>query len=320
MKNIAVVAILNIVLSVCVQNLNAQEVQTIGHQLLRLEAEVTNSTPPYSKLDEILDKVLADIESEDVLSIQDESERAKSFFKTVANTLRKNGYYHQYTYPATLTEVFSSSPTLFDCDTGSFIYLSAANRLNLPIAMVEVEIGGNPGEREFGDHNFVRWKLRNGKEISWDVNGEYFRTNDIKTAQYGFSWNDDQLKGYVYFLRGIQWRKRNLFNEAIEDYKLSIKYFPLWAKARNNLAWLYSTVEDIQSDATKVEALELAIKVVELNPSVNNRDTLACVYAINGNFSEATRIQSKVVEEDNSVSFKNRLLKFEKKINCLGDI
>lgn len=293
--------------------------QTISHKILYIESEVTDTAPNFDELNNILYKIAENIKDSGLLEQEDEKLKAKRVFQMISETLKNNSYSHRSTYPESLTEVFASDDRLFDCDTGSFIYLSVADLLNLPMSMVEVEVRGNPGERRFGDHNFIRWNLKNGEQVDWDVNGAYIRQGDIQTPQYGFGWSEDEVLGYVYFLRGMQWRKKNLYSNAIRDYRLSIKNFHRWAKARNNLAWLYSTIADVQTENTKKEALELALTVVDMHPSVNNRDTLACAYAMNGDFVKAIEVQKKVVEEDDSKSFEDRLEKFKNGVNCLGE-
>lgn len=294
--------------------------QTIAHKILELESEVIDNKPDYLELDNILVKIINDVKNSEALNITDEEEKAKSVFLSIAQTLKNNSYYHNNTYPNTLTEVLNSEGDKhFDCDTGSFIFIAAGDKMNLPISMVEIEVAGNPGEREFGDHNFVRWTLQNGQHVDWDPNAERLRYGDKKTNLYGFAWTDDQLFGYLYFTRGISWRENDNFENAINDYYHSIKKFPSWAKARNNLAWLYSTVKQVQSDKSKIEALELALDVVDLHPVASNKDTLACAYAINSNFTKAAEIQTEVVNEDNSAAYKVRLEKFRNNQNCLGE-
>jgi hypothetical protein len=39
---------------------------------------------------------------------------------------------------------------IFDCDTGSFIFLTIAENLGAPVALVEIPLAGN------NDHNYVR--------------------------------------------------------------------------------------------------------------------------------------------------------------------
>ncbi len=293
--------------------------KTIGHKILYLESEVTGVAPNISELDEILYKIVAKIKDSKALRLENEETKAQRVFQIISKTLKTNNYSYRGTNPTSLTEVFTSDEKSFDCDTGSFIYLSVADLLSLPMSMVEVEVGGNPEEREYSDHNFVRWKLKNGTQVDWDVNDENLRHGDTKTKQFGFGWNDDQLLGYIYFLRGVQWKKRHSFSNAIHDYRLSIKSFPEWAKVKNNLAWLYSTVEELQSKNSKREALELALTAVEMHSSVNNRDTLACAYAINGDFVKAIEVQSKVVDDYDSISYRARLKKLRDNINCLGE-
>jgi hypothetical protein len=60
--------------------------------------------------------------------------------------------------PARLSHVREAGPVYFvDCDIGSMLIISVAQRVGFEVAMVEV-----PG------HNFVRWKSPSGATASWD--------------------------------------------------------------------------------------------------------------------------------------------------------
>jgi hypothetical protein len=253
--------------------------------------------------------------------IADERKRARATFEVIARTLRAEGYRHRVgDYPHTLTAVLSSPSKLFDCDTGSFIFLSVAEVLNLPVSMVEVEVAGFGPARAFGDHNFVRWTLGDGSTVDWDPNDERERSGDKKTKLYGYAWSRDQLIGYLLFSRGLDWEKVPEFNKALADYESSLKLFPVWPKAKNNIAWLIASRKELQGLGREKEALALAQEVVAVHPTANNRDTLACAYALNGDFASAIRIQEKVVKEnEEEPSFAANLRRMRQGKNCFVD-
>jgi hypothetical protein len=55
----------------------------------------------------------------------------------------------------------------------------------------------------------------------------------------------------------------------------------------NNLAWLIATREVSHRDLLMDEALTAARHAVEIWPTANYKDTLACAYALRGEFSAA---------------------------------
>lgn len=59
-----------------------------------------------------------------------------------------------------------------DCDTGSFVYLSIAESLGLPLTSVTI-----PG------HMFVRWHLDNGDYFDWETTGGFKRKKGKDTEQ-----------------------------------------------------------------------------------------------------------------------------------------
>lgn len=295
----------------------AQNYQTIGHRILEIEAETLDTPDVATELNRLIFAAESKIKAENLIDIPDEEERAEKIFESITQTLRDNSYTHRPgIFPGTLSEVLSSPSRLFDCDTGSFIFLSVADVLDLPISMVEVE---SDGSDLFTDHNFVRWTLANGNTVDWDPNGEYRRYWDQQTPLYGFAWSEAQLLGYVYYVRGISWGKKGDYLRAIEDYERAIVLFPEAAKARNNLSWDLSTKNSVQNLGRQSEALELALQAVELHPTPSHKDTLACAFAINNFFRKAIDVQSKIVQDDADPEFRKRLEKFKKKQNCLGE-
>lgn len=299
---------------------HAADNKTIGHQILELEMDLPGRRSGVAELDRIIDAAAAEISASNLKQVANEEERAIKTFEAITRVLRRNGYVHlKGHYPGALSTVLASSPPYFDCDTGSFLYLAIADHLNLPIAMVEVENPGESSLRGFGDHNFVRWQLSDGRTVDWDPNDEQRRTGDIVGARYGFAWSDNDVLGYVHFLRGISWQKLDRYPKAISDYQESIRLFPRSSSARNNLAWLLVTVKDLQHLGLAKEALLRAQESVRLHPSPSARDTLACAYALLGRFDEAIAVQRSLILEEAAQMFRNRLRMFERGQNCLGE-
>lgn len=276
----------------------AKSYDNIGQVVLELEGAIPGRSDARNILDELVANAIQDVENSGALDEPDEPQRARTTLRAIAASLRSNGFRHTYSYPDTLTEALLSETKSFDCDTGSLIFLSVAEELDLPLSMVEVEAPGYSPTRAFGDHNFVRWTLTNGDRIDWDPNDEDFRSGDAETDLYGFAWTREELLGYAHYLRGIHWEKIDELDRAIADYERSIDLFPRYPKPKNNLAWIFSSRRELAGDNRSAEALALALEVVSLHPTTNNKDTLACAYALNDRFDEALRLQEEVVFED----------------------
>lgn len=293
----------------------------IGHSILDLESAVPGRSNVKVDLDRIIRNAVRDIERSGVDYIADERMRAAATFNVMARSIRNEGYSFSIgTYPHSFTEMLSSKSRFFDCDTGSFLFLSIADELNLPVSIVEVENPDYSPAREFGDHSFVRWTLPDGSTVDWDPNSESQRSGDEQSHLYGFAWSEEQLIGYVFFLRGLDWEKLGKFEKAVSDYEQSIERFPAWTKAKNNMAWLLASRSELQHLGRQEEALALAKEVVAANPVANNRDTLACTYALIGDFESAIKIQKTVVASNpDAPSFSDNLGKMLSGENCFVD-
>jgi len=297
------------------------ETDNIGHIILDIESNIPGRHLVKNQLNTLLELAVEEVDKSGVRQISDEKKRAVATFEAIARAIRTNGFQHKIgIYPHSLTEVLSSTSKLFDCDTGSFIFLSVAEKLNLPVSMVEVEVPSYSPSREFGDHNFVRWTLKDGNTVDWDPNDENQRHGDAQSSLYGFAWTKEQLIGYVFFARGLDWEKQGYFKKALDDYEQSIRLFPTWPKAKNNVAWLFASRSELQHLGREKEALTLAKEVVALHPTANNKDTLACAYALNGDFENAIEVQKSVVAANpHAPSFADNLRKMQSRKNCLID-
>lgn len=290
----------------------------VGYVILDIEGEIPGQPSVKQELKRLIERVVKEVKTSGGNLLSDERARAIATFEAIAGAVKSMGFHHEPgTYPTSLTSVLSSGSKLFDCDTGSFIFLSIGDELALPMSMVEVEVPEYSPERAFGDHSFVRWTLTSGGTVDWDPNAERQRSGDIQKNLYGYAWNKDQLIGYSLFARGLAWEKGKEFVRAIADYEKSINLFPKYIKQKNNVAWLLSTRRELAYLGRKKDALALALEVVSVDRTPNSRDTLACAYALNEDFNKAVEIEENVVREiPHSKSFRENLEKFRNSKNC----
>ena len=162
---------------------------------------------------------------------------------------------------------------------------------------------------------------------------EVFPDNDWIHARLG--WVHERLENlekskqhYNQFLRkhpqafDVSFRLANvhilLGNEAstIELYEKIIVHHPEHDLVLNNLAWIYLTAQDRQLRNLE-KGMELALKSVELNPTIDNLDTLAEAYFQSGQRKKAIEIIRKAAREvdytPNRHSYlRKQLLRFRK--------
>jgi tetratricopeptide (TPR) repeat protein len=202
----------------------------------------------------------------------------------------------------------------FDCDTSSFIYLTVAENLQLPLSMIDITLASGAG------HNYVRWQIDNVTTLDWDTNGRVVcRTPSGLPPTEGKPMTRAQVIGYSRALRAMLWERLKQPLRALTDLRDSISMYPESGLARNNLAWLVATV-DLPGRANLFdEALQQAEKAVELRRDANRLDTLACVFALRGAFDRAIEVENDAISLGGSTpTLRERLIRFGQKRDCTG--
>ncbi|HSE62961.1 MAG TPA: hypothetical protein VLG15_05050 [Thermoanaerobaculia bacterium] len=180
---------------------------------------------------------------------------------------------------------------LFDCDTGSFIYLTVAENLGLRASLVDITLPSGSG------HNYVRWEIGD-ETMDWDVNGRYECTTPSSTTTWeGKTMTGAQTKGYSRALRAELFKRRRLYDRALVDYREAMRLYPESPLPQNNFAWLVATRFPGHSRLRR-EALSAATRAVEIRPDATFLDTLACVWAALGDFERATRYSDRAIAKE----------------------
>ena len=120
----------------------------------------------------------------------------------------------------------------------------------------------------------------------------------------------------------VSFRLANVFTllgaeaSTIEIYEKIIAERPYNDLVLNNLAWIYLTAEDRQLRDVK-KGMQLAIKSVELHPTIDNLDTLAEAYFQSGKQKKAIEVIRRAAKEVNYTVerhsyLRKQLLRFRK--------
>lgn len=334
------------------QNGEPHTYHTIGHEILDLESAVAPVSPAlYARLDTIIDDAKRRIPplKEDA-SRTEERAYALQVFRIIDSTLiqhnilypendeskwTKNlteGLTPQNVDPEVLDRILGqinnsrrlryfhrdNNIYFMDCDIASFVYLSIAEALNLPMTMVDLP-----------KHNFVRWILDDGTSVNWETiygmtlsDGQYIasylgsESNGNEAAEEGVymrSLSRVEILGYCHAVRAMVWEKQRRWDRALEDYREAVRRYPLSELSQNNLAWLRATCPDPHY-RNGGEAVEAARRAVTLFRNANNLDTYAAACAEAGDFPLAYKLEMKAYELSRKEEYKHLAEAYKKGI------
>lgn len=199
-----------------------------------------------------------------------------------------------------------------DCDLSSLLYLCIAEALQLPLCMVEVP-----------QHNFVRWRLSDTLHLNWDTNYGFNKFTDneyaslygvdpthIVNGTYLADLSAANVEGYFSFVRGITFQRANEYACAIAEYRAAVNNYPQSPSSRNNIAWLFVSVRDVQQIVTSDEALQLQLEACDIDRSHSYLDTLACVYAERRDFTSAIQFETEAYNLNPSPEYQEMIEAF----------
>ena len=202
---------------------------TIGHRILDLEAELGIDTEPHKEtLDMLIEEARRTIQVKDTYTRED----AVGILRTIDRILQEKGFEQRDRKFDLFYEGLSSKK--FDCDNTSFIYLSIADALKLPLAAVSAP-----------EHLFVRFIL-NREEINWETTSAEELGNDeyrswlnisdraISKGVYLRNLTPQETMALVYDNRGAAWYRKGNLDRAIADYNAAIELDPNNTVAYNN--------------------------------------------------------------------------------------
>jgi tetratricopeptide (TPR) repeat protein len=128
--------------------------------------------------------------------------------------------------------------------------------------------------------------------LTWRQCGTYA---DVETL-----WRDTLARNpgawMAHYNLGRMLQTSDRITEAKEHYEQALRFNPDCDEAQNNLAWLLVTLSPAEG-GDPVRALPLARRACELtgNNDPNCLDTLAVVYAANGQFADAIATTQKAI-------------------------
>jgi tetratricopeptide (TPR) repeat protein len=294
----------------------------IGFEILDAESEACFvPDEEYQLLDNLIDEVEVQVHFQaDLGSVAAQQVQAVQISKAISDTMAKNGF-GLYIPTDTLGDaLLNRAPAgqpqrhIFDCDTGSFVFLTITDALNAPVSLVDITLPSGAG------HNYVQWKLENTQSVNWDVNGRAECLTPPNLPSYeGRPMTREQTLGYALSLRAEVWSKRGDYSHAIADYHSAMTMYSDAPIAYNNFAWMIATKDFPQRSNWKKESLQAALEATSIDPSANYLDTLACTYAYNGDLMDAERTEKEAIAKSpGNDDFTTRLTLVESGKDCTG--
>lgn len=294
----------------------------IGFEILDSESKACFvPDQAYRLLDEIVDAVAKDIKyNPDLPDRQAKIAQAQQISRKISDTLRARGF-ALYIPTETLSDALidrnlpgEPERHVFDCDTGSFIFLTVTENLGAPVSLVGISLPSG------SSHYYARWRIDDQTSMDWDMNGQAECATPVGLASYeGRSMSRQEALGYALTLRAWQWEVLGRYDEAISDYHQATILYPQAPVSYNNFAWLIATKEVPDRVKLRQDALAAAQQAIAISRKPNYLDTLGCVYALLGDFQQAIKYQSEAVEKDpRNSAFQERLALFRGQKDCTG--
>jgi Tfp pilus assembly protein PilF len=126
-----------------------------------------------------------------------------------------------------------------------------------------------------------------------------------------------QTLGYTLVLRADLWAYRHVYDRAIADYRAAMSMYPQSPVAFNNFAWLVVSRDVPNRRMLESDALRAAQHAVAIDRTANYLDTLACSYALAGDFAQAILVAKEATHMvPGNTDFANRLARFKEKHDC----
>lgn len=294
----------------------------IGFEILDSESEACFvPDQEYRLLDELIDEVLSQTKYDSAPASKPPIGQARQVSQAISDVLTKRGF-ALYIDTETLSDALISRNAtgeperhIFDCDTGSLVFLTVAENIGASVALVEI-----PLQHSAFHHNYVRWLINDTTLLEWDMNmrSECVTPSGL-SGDDGKSMTRDQTRGYALSLRAKLWERQARYDRAISDYHASMLQYQ-GSSVYNNVAWLIATREVPHRKQLQQEALSAAQRAVSMWPTANYKDTLACVYALQGDFAKAVKYETEAIAETPGSPYEHRLRMFESdRKDCTGE-
>jgi tetratricopeptide (TPR) repeat protein len=312
---------------------------TVAHDILETElAAFSTVTGSTATLDLVVDAAVAAVRSKEAAMAKfAERERALQTLTTIEESLTAQGFVYpgrgyvshlQWALTPVSVDVAgrrelmargenkdrvsaikARTPPVFliaDCDIYSIVYLAIAERLGLPLAMVNL-----PSLGDYVGHDYVTWTLADGTQVDWEADagkvhppgqdtiyfssGPHSYEDARRSRAYAMPMTRNEVLGYATFVIGGWLSEMGSLDRAVAAWRRAIELSPGSPDAYNELAWLLATAPT-PSVRAPTEAVRVAEQLEKLWPSANNLDTVAAAYASAGRWREAVATQGRAVE------------------------
>jgi len=183
-----------------------------------------------------------------------------------------------------------------DCDIASILYLSVGELMGYPLAMVDL-----PG------HNFIRWKRPDGTFIDFETMDGIQTDDDYYVSGRGIpqsfvgkpgvltTMTPAELIAYEYFGLGLSYSWKHDYPQTIQNYLKAISADATLNDSANNLSWFYAVNPEAKWRDPK-KAVAYGKQSTDILANGDTLDTLACAYALAGDFPNAIQTEQKAID------------------------
>jgi len=194
---------------------------TIGHKILDLEAELGSTETHKETLDRLIEEAKSSIQVKDTYTRED----AVGILRTINNILKNNRFEEIDMKKEIERELLfhqGLSSKKIDCDNTSFIYLSIADALDLPLAAVMAPY--HLLVRFNLDREELNWETTSPRELSDNYYKKQFNISDhsISKGVYLRNLTHSETMSIVYTNRGHAWLRNDNLDKAIADFNTAV--------------------------------------------------------------------------------------------------
>lgn len=263
------------------------------HRLLDLtnKEEASTDKASYKLLENIINTAKLKLEEEHLMNKSNYAAyEVIKVFEIIADSLRDENFkIEEITFIAQALE-----QKTYDCDTGSALYLSILEALNLPINVYMVELPDHVFLRWSNGQEYFNWEVLQSKVVSDEfyINAYNYNQEDIDNKLFMRELNKQETHSHNLQTLGLYLLEKKKYIAAIKHFTEAIELDATNHKAFNNRALVFNKLGVFNLARKDFEAaIKLHPKLAHIYYNVANIDLREGNYlAAYQNYSKALKL------------------------------